>query len=78
LKLTFEDIIPAISLSLKKPTSTNIVLNGSIKESNYFTFPGFIKRLRFPSWERSVTLSYNQTSNKHHYFLLFYKTAYLD
>lgn len=77
-KLNFNVFIPFFSLYTKKPVKSNIVLRGFVKESKYFIFPGFIKYLRFPFWNHSVALSYKQTTKKHLYFLLFYKTAYLD
>jgi len=77
-KLTLQELAPILMFLIKKPIKTNITLNGFIKESKYFTFPGFVKYLRFPSWRNSVSLSYKQDVKKHLYFLLFYKTAYID
>jgi hypothetical protein len=77
-KITLSDLIPLISYTITKPINTNITLNGFIKESKHFIFPGFIKRLKFPSWDRFVSLSFHQISNKYLYFFLFYKTAYID
>jgi len=77
-RLTLEDLIPVLAYTTKKPVKTNTALNGFIKEAKHFVFPGFIKYLRFPSWNRSVALSLKQDTKTHLYFLLFYKTAYLD
>jgi hypothetical protein len=77
-KINLNTFIPLFNICIKKPTNMYITLNGFCKEATYFVFPGFIKRLRFPSWEHSLLLSFKQLQTKNLYFLLFYKTAYLD
>jgi hypothetical protein len=77
-KMNLNTLVPLFNVFIKKPTNMHITLTGFRKEATHFVFPGFIKRLRFPSWERSVLLSFKQPKTKNLYFLLFYKTAYLD
>jgi len=78
LKFSLEELAPVFSLLMKRPTNLTVARNGFLKESKYFTFPGFVKLLKFPFWEHNVSLSLKQSSKNNLYFLLFYKTAYLD
>lgn len=77
-KFNLEEIALLLSLKKKKPIKPSIITDGYIKQAPYFVFPGFIKRLRFPFWERYLNMSFKQDSKKHLYFFLFYKTAYID
>jgi hypothetical protein len=78
IKFSLQELAPLFSFIMKRPTNLNVAINGSLNESKYFTFPGFVKLLKFPSWEHKVSLSLKQPSINNLYFLLFYKTAYLD
>jgi hypothetical protein len=77
-KFNLNEIAQTLSLAKKKPIKPSIVTQGFIRQSPYFVFPGFIKRLRFPFWERYINMSFKQDSTKNLYFFLFYKTAFID
>jgi hypothetical protein len=78
LKLNLTDYVSTMQYFIKKPTFSNIVINGHVKESKYFVFPGFVKHLRLPRWERFVNVSYNQVSKECLYPFFFYKTSFID
>nr|ADZ99042.1 hypothetical mitochondrial protein 23 [Physarum polycephalum] len=78
LRLNFYDFIPTINYFSYRPSEPSTVMHGHLKESKHFIFPGFIKHLKLPHWERLVTISFNQSSINNLYPLFFHKTAYLD
>jgi hypothetical protein len=61
---------------IKKPCNINSILTSYQKSSKYFIFPGFISHLLFPSWERTVLLSFNIPKDKA--LTLFHKSAFFD
>jgi len=78
LKVSFDNFVHFINYFNKSPSNPSSVIHGQLKEAKHFIFPGFIKHLRLPHWERLVTISFNQSTDKSLYPLLFHKTAYLD
>jgi hypothetical protein len=76
--LTLAEASSFISFTSKKPMAIDTFLNNYIRESTYFVFPGYNKPLRFPSWVRTVNISFNQSSQRNLYTFLFYKTMYFD
>lgn len=58
LTISLQDFITFAPLLFKNPININTAINGHIKEAKHFVFPGFIKHLRLPSWERSVNISF--------------------
>lgn len=78
IKMSLQEFVPTISYYILSPTTLDTTINGLSKEAKHFMFPGLIKHLKLPHWERFVTISYNHKLNKHLYTLFFHKTAYLD
>jgi hypothetical protein len=77
LKLNYNEVIPFLSYYIKRPIKQYSALHSSLKQAKYFIFPGNIRKLSIPSWERYVSLSFI-TTGKHLYQLLFYKAAFFD
>jgi hypothetical protein len=61
-----------------KPSNIVTASNSYLRQSKYFSFPGFIKQLKFPSWERYVNIVLNQQRKNNLYLMYFYKAAFLD
>jgi hypothetical protein len=78
LTLTLDEFIPTINLFMIHPIKPITELNGHIKESKHFIFPGFIKHLRLPRWEHGVNISFDHNTSRSSYPLFFHKTAYID
>jgi hypothetical protein len=76
LKLNLDDIIYILSYYIKKPISISTTMNSYLKQT-YFSFPGFINKLKFPSWERNVILTFKHIKQDQ-YIFFFYKTLFLD
>lgn len=77
LILTLEEVIPLLQLYIRKPMTIKATINTYLREAKYFSFPGYINQLKFPSWNRYVCLSLNQHNTNLYTFLL-YKAAFFD
>lgn len=77
VKINLEELIPFFSFHVKKPLSIEKALHAYQKQAKYFSFPGHISKLWFPTWERNVTLYFGASENRATSFF-FHKTAFLD
>jgi len=73
-----KELIETMKFQNIKPGLSPTAIDGFVKEAKHFAFPGFIKHLRLPYWDRYVNISYNQEDNQSIYLLLFAKTSFLD
>jgi len=78
LKLNLEEFYSIYMYCPKKPVDLTIAMNLYLQEAKYFTFPGFVNHLRFPTWERNVYLILKQPEGLNHYMFFFYKAAFID
>jgi len=77
VKVNLEELIPFFSFYVKKPLSIEKAFHAYQKQSKYFSFPGHISKLWFPTWERYVSLYLGALENRVAPFFL-HKTAFLD
>lgn len=78
MKLNLKEAIHSLTFFSKRPIDINKASTAFFPSKRYFIFPGFIQKLRLPSWERPIMLSYNKSEKRTQYLLFFYKIAYLD
>lgn len=78
IPLSLMEYIHTLKYFIKSPSQITSCIKGHLKESKHFIFPGFIKPLKLPHWDYTVTISYHQSAPLYLYYLFFCKTAYLD
>jgi len=76
MTLVFNEYAELMSYYSRSPTTINMILNSHLKESKYFTFPGFIKHLKLPSWDRKVNMVIEARSSQATF--LFRKIIFID
>jgi hypothetical protein len=77
-KLNLQEAAATLNLYIKNPVDISNAFTGYVNQARYFIFPGFIKHLRLPHWDRPLNISFNQHNILSSYPLFFHKTSFLD